>query len=85
MGGWYVAKMRCGVCAKSYLAVFPNDADADELECPYCEAFDSEAIKYYTPGRSDEIEELSGDPEIEFHVMYVDRVKKQQVFIPDGL
>lgn len=53
-GGWLVAWCECRVCPDGarHIAVFPVEADEDNLECPRCHAMASEAVEFIPPDLS---------------------------------
>lgn len=46
--GWLTGKIKCRLCGAASLAVFPVEADEDNLECSVCKHMTAEVIAYVT-------------------------------------
>lgn len=50
MTNWYVSKVQCNICTNEEVAVYPKEADEEQLECPSCGAQDSNILARIEPG-----------------------------------
>ncbi|GMW03820.1 MAG: hypothetical protein AMXMBFR84_49540 [Candidatus Hydrogenedentota bacterium] len=53
MSAWFASKCECRACGHRVVAVFPEEADPDTLECAHCGHFTSEAVEYIPPKPKD--------------------------------
>jgi len=48
VSGWFAAFCECRVCPDGarHVAVFPEECDAENMECPRCHAMACQAVEY---------------------------------------